>query len=120
VPRGSRRTETICIGLALATILVIGMPTSSSSRAEERAPCLKIKQACEEAGFKQGAVAEGLGLQVDCIRPIIEGTPQPQSASKPLPTIDTALVGACKAKNPQFGKPKLNDEFGQPTSGSDF
>jgi hypothetical protein len=119
-PRGSRRTGTICIGLALATILGIGLPTSPAARAEARTPCLKIKQSCEEAGFKQGAVAEGLGLQVDCIRPIIEGTPQRQGASKPLPSIDAALVAACKAKNPQFGKPKLNDEFGQPTSGSDF
>ena len=81
---------------------------------------MKIRQACEDAGFKQGAVAEGLGLQVDCIRPIIEGTPQRQSAGKPLPAIDGALVAACKAKNPQFGKSRLNDEFGQPTSGSDF
>jgi hypothetical protein len=115
-----RQAETFCIGLALATILAIGVPASPSARAEERAPCLKIKQACEEAGFKQGAVSDGLGLQVDCIRPIIEGTPQPQSAGKALPTIDAALVAACKAKNPQFGKPRLNDEFGQPTSGSDF
>jgi hypothetical protein len=109
-----------CIGLALAAIQAIGLSASPSARAEERTPCLKIKQVCEEAGFKQGAVAEGLGLQVDCIRPIIEGTPQRQSASKPLPTIDAALVAACKAKNPQFGKSRLNDEFGQPTSGTDF
>jgi hypothetical protein len=81
-----RRMETVCIGLALAAILAIGLPTSPSARAEERAPCLKIRQACEEAGFKQGAVAEGLGLQVDCIRPIIDGMPQRQSAGKPLPT----------------------------------
>lgn len=113
-----RRTQTVCIGLT--TALAIGLPASPSGRAEDRTPCLKIKQACEEAGFKQGAVAEGLGLQVDCIRPIIEGAPQRQSAGKPLPVVDAALVAACKAKNPQFGKPKLNNEFGQPTSGSDF
>jgi hypothetical protein len=115
-----RRTETICAGLALATILEVGLPTSPSAGTEERTPCLKIKQACEEAGFKQGAVAEGLGLQVDCIRPVIEGTPQRQSAGKPLPTIDAALVAACKAKNPQFGIPKVNDQPGPATSGSDF
>jgi hypothetical protein len=111
-----RRTETICIGLAL----LIGLPASPSARAEERTPCLKIKQVCEEAGFKQNAVTEGIGLQVDCIRPIIEGSPQRKSAAKPLPTIDATVVAACKAKNPKFGIPKLNDQADQPNSGSDF
>jgi hypothetical protein len=112
-----RRTEIIYIGLAL----LIGLPASFSARAEERTPCLKIKQVCEEAGFKQNALAEGLGLQVDCIRPIIEGTKQRQAAAKPLPSLDAAVVAACKAKNPKFGVPnKLNDQPDQPTSGSDF
>jgi hypothetical protein len=64
-----RRTKTVRIGLALTTIPAIGLPTRLSARAEERTQCLRIRQACEEAGFKQGAVADGLGLQVDCIRP---------------------------------------------------
>jgi len=112
-----RRTRTICIGFALA----IGLTASPSARAEERTPCLKIKQVCEEAGFKQNAVADGIGLQIDCIRPIIEGTRQRQAATKPLPTIDAAVVAACKAKNPKFGTAsKLNDQPDQPDSGSDF
>ena len=112
-----RRTETICIGLAL----MIALAASPLARAEERTPCLKIKQVCEEAGFKQNALTEGIGLQVDCIRPIIEGTKQRQAATKPLPAIDATVVAACKAKNPKFGTPnKLNDQPDQPTSGSDF
>ena len=112
-----RRTKTICIGFAL----MIKLTASPSARAEERTPCLKIKQVCEEAGFKQNALAEGIGLQVDCIRPIIEGTKQRQAAVKPLPIVDAAVVAACKAKNPKFGVPnKLNDLPDQPSSGSDF
>jgi hypothetical protein len=112
-----RRTEIICFGLVLMTIL----PSEPLASAEERAPCLKIKQVCEEAGFKQNAVTEGIGLQVDRIRPIIEGTKQRQAAVKPLPTIDATVVAACKAKNPKFGVPnKLNDQPDQPNSGSDF
>jgi hypothetical protein len=112
-----RRTETICIAL----VLMIGLPASPSARAEERTPCLKIKQVCEEAGFRQNAIAEGIGLQVDCIRPIIEGTKQRQAAVKPLPTIDAVVVAACKAKNPKFGIPnKSNGQPDQPNSGSDF
>jgi hypothetical protein len=71
-----RRTETICIGLAL----MIGLPASPSARAEERTPCLKIKQVCEEAGFKQNAIAEGLGLQVDC-----SGKPPPNRCQPSTP-----------------------------------
>jgi hypothetical protein len=29
-------------------------------------------------------------------------------------------VTACKAKNPEFGKPRLNGQPGPPTSGSDY
>ena len=109
-----RRTDIICLGVAMV-ILAPGL----SASAEERTPCLKIKQVCEDAGFKQGGLAEGLGLQVDCIRPIMEGTPQRQRAAKPLPTIDAAVVAACKARNPKFGV-RVNDPPDQPTGGSDF
>jgi hypothetical protein len=82
--------------------------------------CLTIKAACEKAGFKQGAAGEGTGLQVDCIRPIIDGAPQRKSAGLALPTVDADTVAACKAKNPEFGKPRLNGQPGPATSGSDF
>ena len=111
-----RQTQTICITLTLAIALL----ASHSAGAEEKKPCLKIKEACEQAGFKQGAAGEGIGLQVDCIRPIIDGSPQRESAGKPLPTIDAATVAACKAKNPEFGKARLNGSPGPATSGSDF
>ena len=116
-----RRTQTTRSSLALTAILAIGLPASISANADERTPCLKIKQVCEQAGFRQNAVADGIGLQVDCIRPIIEGTGQRKSAAKPLPAIDAAVVVACKAKNPRFGVAnKLNDQPDQPNSGSDF
>jgi hypothetical protein len=113
------RKQTICVGLALMMILATGLPTTLLAAADQRGkPCIAIKQACEDAGFKQGAVADGLGLQIDCIRPIIEGAPQRQKAAKPLPTVDAAVVAACKARNPQFGKSKSTDQPEQPTSGS--
>ena len=109
-----RRTEIICLGVA-TVILALGLPAN----AEERTPCLKIKQVCEDAGFKQNALAEGIGLQVDCIRPLMEGKPQRQRAAKPLPTIDAAVVAACRARNPKFGV-RVNDPPDQLTGGSDF
>jgi hypothetical protein len=110
------RTQTICITLTL----VIALLAIHSVRAAEQKPCVRIKEACEQSGFKQGAAGEGTGLQVDCIRPIIDGSPQRQSAGKPLPTVDATIVAACKAKNPEFGKPRLSGSQGPSTSGSDF
>jgi hypothetical protein len=36
--------------------------------------------------------------------PIMQGTPQPRRAGKPLPQIDPQLVADCKAQNPNFGQ----------------
>jgi hypothetical protein len=41
---------------------------------------------------------------LDCIRPIMLGTPQRNQATKTLPQIDPQVVVACKERNPNFGK----------------
>jgi beta-lactamase class C len=65
--------------------------------------CDRITVACEQGGFAYGRQKSGIGLEVDCIRPIMEGTSQPPQASRPLPQIDPQVVTACKASNPSFG-----------------
>jgi hypothetical protein len=109
------RTKILCCCAALA----IGLTSGHSARAEDR-PCIRIKEACENAGFKQGAADQGIGLQVDCIRPIMDGAPQKQSGGLAIPTVDPAIVEACKKRNPEFGKARLMGPSGPPTSGSDF
>ena len=81
---------------------------ASNAFAEEKAegPCKQIKEACEKAGFVKGEAKEGYGLWVDCIDPIMQGTAQPAKAKKPLPAVSPDLVGACKAKHPNFGQGK--------------
>ncbi|MGP0058338.1 MAG: serine hydrolase domain-containing protein [Beijerinckiaceae bacterium] len=66
--------------------------------------CDQVITACERAGFVYGRFKSGIGLEVDCIRPIMEGTSQPPQASRPLPQIDPQVVAACKASNPSFGQ----------------
>jgi serine/threonine protein kinase len=66
-------------------------------------PCLKIRQACLDAGFTWGSERKGNGLFSDCATPIVQGTPQPANAVRPLPQIDSRLGAACKARNPNFG-----------------
>jgi len=66
-------------------------------------PCAAIRQVCLQAGFVLQGARAGEGLVIDCIRPIMQGTPQPRRATKPLPAVDPALVEACRAQNPSFG-----------------
>ncbi|MGB7177357.1 MAG: hypothetical protein WBD33_10950 [Xanthobacteraceae bacterium] len=65
--------------------------------------CAQIRAACTQAGFVPNGVNMGVGIAVDCIQPIIAGTPQRSRATKPLPPIDPQVVIACKNQNPNFG-----------------
>jgi hypothetical protein len=82
----------------------IGSHSAAAQEKQEKSPCQQIRAACTDAGFKPGAAQEGIGLVVDCIRPVMLGTPQRPKATKPLPQIDAGLIEACKAKNPKFGQ----------------
>jgi hypothetical protein len=67
-------------------------------------PCEQIVNACKASKFVPNTAKEGTGLWKDCVRPIMQGTPQPAKAVLPLPSIDPATVAACKAKRPNFGE----------------
>jgi hypothetical protein len=70
----------------------------------QQGPCEQIMAACRQAGFVQGGAKTGAGLQVDCVRPIMQGgTFQRPKASKALPQVDPQIVAACKTRNPNFG-----------------
>jgi hypothetical protein len=71
--------------------------------ANQNGPCARIRAACLRAGFVPGGARAGIGLQIDCIRPIMQGAPQPARAVQPLPPIDPRIVAACRATNPRFG-----------------
>jgi hypothetical protein len=66
-------------------------------------PCAQIRAACTQAGFVPKGANMGVGIVVDCIRPIAAGTLQRKQATKPLPQIDPQVVVACKNQNPNFG-----------------
>jgi hypothetical protein len=98
--------------LALCTVL-LGLaapagaaPPSTPAPAKAAGPCAQIAAACKQAGFIEGDYKIGTGLQVDCIDPIMRGTPQPPKAKLQLPQVSPQLVAACKAKDPAFGQPK--------------
>jgi len=66
-------------------------------------PCAKITAVCSQAGFVPNGARMGLGIAVDCIRPIMVGAPQRQQAAKGLPQVDPEIVQACRVRNPDFG-----------------
>jgi len=94
-----RRPE-ICLA---ALALIVGVGSVAAQQQPLPRPCAALRQVCVQAGFVPQGARAGEGLIVDCIRPIMQGIPQPPRASKPLPAVDPALVEACRAQNPNFG-----------------
>ena len=93
----------------LAIIALLPLAAHTQAKADDankrsNKPCMKVKEACEAAGFTKGQAKEGTGLWADCINPIMRGEAQPKNATKPLPTVDAAVVAACKAEKPNFGE----------------
>ena len=64
-------------------------------------PCAQVAAACKQAGFVRNGGKTGVGIMVDCIRPIMMGNTT--QGVKPLPEIDPQVVAACKQRNPNFG-----------------
>jgi arylsulfatase A-like enzyme len=80
--------------------LLLRLAMALASPAAAAAPaCAQIRQACQSAGFMQGGGKTGAGLKVDCLDPLLQGTPQPRRATRPLPAVDPATVAACKANH---------------------
>jgi hypothetical protein len=81
-------------------------PDGPASRNSGIGPCERILAACRRAGFVPGGAKSGVGLQADCVRPIMSGGEQPRRAAQALPPISPRLVSACRASNPNFGQPR--------------
>jgi len=105
-------------------LLVIGLtastPAAVIAAAQGQGACGKIRTACQAAGFIQGFAAEGVGLQIHCVMPIMQGRPQPLTARRPLPKVDPQLVADCRARNPRYGQGPLpsSQVLAQPTPAS--
>jgi len=101
-----RHLPSLVVSAALACLVTFAAQAQPAGGGN---PCRQIRAACEQAGFKQGAVKEGNGLIVDCIRPLVQGTP-PRPNALALPQVDPQLVEACKQRNPSFGLGKQKQE----------
>ena len=95
--------RTLLVSL-LTTPLLAQSVQSASTQPVRWHPCAQIKTACTRAGFVPNGAKMGAGIMVDCIQPIIAGTPQRKQATKALPQIDPQVVAACAERNPNFGK----------------
>ena len=95
----------------LVSLLILLAPLVQANPAQAAAtkpvswnPCARIRAACNQEGFVRNGAKRGLGIMLDCIRPIMTETPQRTQATKALPQIDPLVVAACKERNPNFGK----------------
>jgi len=89
---------------ACAALMGLGVAALGTS-AYAAEPCQEIVAACERAGFVQGNAREGNGLQLDCVRPILQGTP-PTRTTLQLPQVDPKTLADCKARDPRLGQPR--------------
>jgi hypothetical protein len=94
--RQRQKFGTLCMFIVLAT------PVAAA--AQGQGSCQQIRAACQNAGFAQGAAKLGIGLQVDCIIPIMSGTGQRPRARLPLPRVNPQLIAECATSHPRFGR----------------
>ena len=106
------RASTITLGLAgLLFTGAFGLSFAQSVQPVPWNPCAQIRATCARAGFVPNGAKMGAGIMVDCVRPIMMGTPQQLQGAKPLPQIDPQVVAACKRRNPNFGMPGGANHF---------
>jgi hypothetical protein len=97
------RTIPLLVSLLIAPLLAQSAQSASTQPVRWH-PCAQIRTACTRAGFVPNGAKMGAGIMVDCIQPIIAGTPQRKQAAKALPQIDPQVVAACIKRSPNFGK----------------
>ena len=80
-------------------------PSSSNSTGTNAHPkaCAQISRACLAAGFVAGQGNTGNRVFPDCVVPLMDGTPQPQNATIPLPQVNPNVIAACKQLKPNYG-----------------
>jgi hypothetical protein len=97
------QARTLLVSL-LVTPLLAQAAQSAPTQPVPWHPCARITAVCTQAGFVRNGAKMGAGIMVDCIQPIIAGTPQRKQATKALPQIDPQVVAACTKRDPNFGK----------------
>jgi len=106
---GAIRTMIGSLAIAVVSQAAQGQGQGAQRQgSQDPGPCQQIVADCKNAGFVQGDWKEGNGLWKDCVGPIMQGTTQPQNASKPLPQVSPQIVEECKAKHPEFGNKRGN------------
>jgi hypothetical protein len=94
--RETQKFGTLCMFIVLAA--------PAAAAAQGQGSCQRIRAACQNAGFAQGAAKLGIGLQVDCIIPIMSGTGQRPRARLPLPQVNPQFIADCATSHPRFGR----------------
>jgi lipoprotein-anchoring transpeptidase ErfK/SrfK len=96
-----RNSLTVLCALVLGTAAA----TQAGAQGAFQGACEQIRDSCQQAGFVAGGAKFGIGILVDCIAPIMQGTAQSPRARRPLPLVNPQLVSACATLRPDFGRP---------------
>ncbi|MGZ3695914.1 MAG: hypothetical protein ACXWQO_17625 [Bdellovibrionota bacterium] len=77
--------------LSIVGALALVVSVAAQAKEEKEHPCMKIKAACEAAGFKKGDHKDGKGLYKDCLQKIKAGQ------SVPGVSVTAEDMSACSA-----------------------
>jgi hypothetical protein len=95
----------VCLCLASAGPLFAQGKTARNAQAQNSCP--QITKACKAAGFTPGG-KKGSRLRKDCIEPILQGQTQPAQGGHALPSVDPAIVSACRSGQSAAATPDLS------------
>ena len=85
------RAHGMGIGVVCTTVILLGADVAFA-QTPPQGPCGQITAACRQAGFVQGGRSAGDGLQIDCVRPIMQGGAQPRRAGPRMPCYGLTLT----------------------------
>jgi serine/threonine protein kinase len=92
----------------------LGIAPSAKSGTSATNSCAQIVKACKDAGFAKSI------RNSDCVDPLMQGKPQPKTATIPLPPVDPQVIAACKKFDPNFGRSRKGEGSSSPPKpGSD-
>jgi hypothetical protein len=90
------RRSLVHVLIILLLLFALNLISAEYALRADIAACEQIKTLCRDAGFVAGGGARD-GLLLACFNPIVQGTAQPRSASRPLPRVNPQLLNACRA-----------------------
>ena len=86
----------VLFSAVLAACISFGLAATPGRAAPDEAACEQVRTACKDAGYLRGSGEVGSRLVKDCVEPLLNGRTKDNASTLTLPTVDVAILTACK------------------------